>query len=104
MAERCITLLACANPIVFIFRSPMDWVRAVPRRPACRQAGIATYEVQDDRTHRTVVDKLTVGDDVLQVSHQAQLKEHNRAEALLAALPIITFDFRSAIINKAFFR
>ncbi|MDO6518514.1 hypothetical protein Q4562_14795 [Zobellia uliginosa] len=30
MAERCITLLACANPMLFIFLSPMNWV-SVPK-------------------------------------------------------------------------
>ena len=33
--------------------------------------------------------QLTVTDDVLQITHQAQLEENHRVDALLAALPIV---------------
>ncbi len=33
--------------------------------------------------------QLTVTDDVLQIAHQTQFEEHDRVDALLAALPIV---------------
>ena len=38
-----------------------------------------------------MVDKLTVADDVFQIAHKAQFEEDHRVDALLAAIPIITF-------------
>tara|TARA_R110002060_G_scaffold10406_4_gene15478 strand:- start:2107 stop:2433 length:327 start_codon:yes stop_codon:yes gene_type:complete len=55
---------------------------------------IVTYEEQDVQTHRTMVDEFSVADDVLEISHQTQLEEHNRVDALLAALPVMTLGQR----------
>jgi len=36
-----------------------------------------------------MVDKLTVADDILQIAHQTGFEEHDRVDALLAAIAII---------------
>jgi len=55
---------------------------------------IVTYEKQNIQSHRTMGDKMTVADDVLRITDQAQLEENDRVDALLAAIPIITLGQR----------
>lgn len=50
---------------------------------------ILANEEQDVQTHGTMVYKLKVADDILQVAYQTKLEEYHRVDALLAFLHII---------------
>ena len=85
--------------MVFIFLSPINWVN-VQDRWGCSgfccwyiwQAGcldVVPKEEEDVHAHAAMFDQLPVAVDVFQVTHQTQLEEYHRVDALLPAMAVI---------------
>ncbi|VXC38324.1 hypothetical protein MARI151_80001 [Maribacter litoralis] len=52
---------------------------------------VIAYEKKNIQAHRTMGDKLTVADDVLQVAHQTELEEDHGVNTFLTAFTVIAF-------------
>ena len=50
---------------------------------------VVTKEEEDVHAHAAMFDQLPVADDVFQVTHQTQLEEYHRVNALLPAMAVI---------------
>ena len=50
---------------------------------------LVTQKVEQVQPKAAVLDKATVGDDILQVTHQAELEEDHRVDGLLAAAAVV---------------
>src|SRR5690606_2739077 len=60
---------------------------------------IVTYKKQNVQAHAAVLDELSVGDDVLQIPHQAQFEEHNGINTFLAGGTVERFGLFVQIVQ-----
>lgn len=59
------------------------------RVPGQRLVELVAQEVEQVQPQAAVLEELPVGDDVLQVAHQAELEEHHRIDRVLAAVVVV---------------